>query len=161
MLVVLTINLVLILLSATVVSWFYLFFYKGNMVCDLNRMFPWYMGGVALAVLLLLSLWCLNRSRSVAGMMRKVETVLVKAAHGHLPQEPLVFRKQDYFCALAAPINGCLARIRLQDQQRHATVLALEELQQEIAEQPQDHAMVQQKVATIVSLLKGPHVQEQ
>nr|WP_320013194.1 hypothetical protein [uncultured Desulfobulbus sp.] len=159
MLAVLSINLILILLSAVVVSWFYLMFYKGNMVCDLNRMFPWYMGGVALIAILLLSLWSLNRSRSVAGMMRKIETVLVKAAQGQLPEAPLVFRKHDYFSALATPINTCIARLRLQDQQRDATVQALKEMQTVIAQHPQEQEVLQDKINALVTMLKGPHAQ--
>ncbi len=46
----LVVNLLLMLLIAVLISWFYLLFFKGNLVCDHNRLFPLYLVAVALAV---------------------------------------------------------------------------------------------------------------
>jgi hypothetical protein len=132
--VILSANVLVMLLIAVLISWFYLLFFKGNLVCDHNRLFPFYLGGIALVVMLVLSLWSLSRSRSVAGMMRKTESVLVEATEGSFPQKPLIFRKSDYFGTLAGPINTCIARMQRQDQRRAEAVRLLSALQQHLAE---------------------------
>ncbi|WP_448871229.1 hypothetical protein [Desulfobulbus propionicus] len=158
--VILTANLVLMLLIAVLISMFYLLFFRGNLACDHNRLFPLYLGGLALAVMLLLTLWSLYRSRSVAGMMRKIELVLAGTAQGHLPEEPLAFRKDDYFATMAVPINGCIARMRRQDQQRLAAVQALRRLQGNLADRPEERGAVQRHIETIIAGLENPPARE-
>jgi len=110
------INLLLLLLAALLLSWFYLFYFQGHVVCNHNRAFPWYLTAVGLLVLLLSSLWSLRRSRSVAGMMRKLEIVLSNAARGVFPEQPLVFRRGDSFGELARPLNDCVVQLKRQRQ---------------------------------------------
>ncbi len=124
----LTANVVLMLLMATLISWFYLLFFKGNLVCDHNRLFPLYLAAIALMVVMFLTLWSLVRSRTVAGMMRKLELVLRAAAVGNLPDRPMAFRKHDPFAGLAEPLNGCFVRMRRLEQQRREAVRVLEEV---------------------------------
>lgn len=153
--VILTANLLLMLLISALVSWFYLLFFKGNLVCNHNRLFPLYLAATTLVVVALLTLWCLNRSRCVAGMMRKIEMVLAEAAQGRLTGQRLAFRKNDYFAALADPINDCITRMNLQNQQQMAAAQALRELQLELAQRPEEGDAVHRKIETIIAGLNN------
>lgn len=155
MAVILSVNLLLMLLISVLISWFYLLFFKGNLTCDHNRLFPLYLAVLALAAVAFLALWSLYRSRSVAGMMRKIEQVLADAAAGRVPGQPLGFRKEDYFAPLAGPLNDCLSRMRRQDQQRIDAVGALRELHKDLAEQT-----LQNRVETIIVGLERPQQSE-
>ncbi len=150
----LVVNLLLILLMAVLISWFYLLFFKGNIACDHNRLFPFYLVAVTLAVVAGMGLWSLRRSRAIAGMMHKVEQVLRDAAGGKFPETPLVFRKHDYFAALADPINGCLARMGKQEQRYQQTTQDLHDLREMVSEDTGEGAMVRRRIETILAELE-------
>lgn len=107
-------NLLVILLMAALMSWFYLLYLNQGVAANHNRLFPVYIAVAALLVVFFSTFWSLSRSRMVAGMMRKLDIVLQDAASGKLPDRPLIFRKGDYFQWLAAPLNNCFLRLQQQ-----------------------------------------------
>jgi hypothetical protein len=125
-------NLLVILLMAALMSWFYLLYLNQGVAANHNRLFPVYIAVAALLVVFFSTIWSLSRSRMVAGMMRKLNIVLRDAASGKLPDRPLIFRKGDSFKWLAVPLNNCFLRLQQQQSLLNSTVNALEALKDKI-----------------------------
>jgi len=105
-------NSLVTLLVAGLLSWFYLLYWDGSIVVQHNARIPYYVLAAVLLVTSLTVLFSLQRSRMVAGMMKKIQMVLENAEAGRFPEQPLAFRKSDSFPQLAAPLNRCLDRMR-------------------------------------------------
>jgi hypothetical protein len=147
-------NLLVMLFMAVLMSWLYLLFYKGNLVGSHNQIFPLYLAGAALVVMLLSTLWSLRRSRAVAGMMGKIFLVLTDASRGEFPRQPLVFRQSDHFRDLARPLNACFVRMkRLQANQEEAMEV-LEGLQEALQRDDLDREIVGTRLAEAIKLLQ-------
>lgn len=125
-------NIVVALLMAVLMSWFYLLYLNRGVACNHNHLFPFYVIGATLVVLLVSMALSFRRSRAVAGMMCKLDIVLRDAAKGILPDSPLMFRKGDYFGLLARPLNDCFAQLRLQKNSQAAALDALRALKSRI-----------------------------
>jgi hypothetical protein len=125
-------NLMVALLMAAMMSWFYLLYLESGIVANHNQLFPIYLAVASLIVLVISTFWSLRRSRIVAGMMRKLDIILRDAAGGIFPEKPLVFRKGDYFGWLAQPINDCFLQLKKQRRIHDSTVVALDELKTRI-----------------------------
>lgn len=125
-------NLLVILLMAALMSWFYLLYLNQGVSANHNRLFPMYIAAAALMVIVISTFWSLRRSRRVAGMMRKLDIVLMDAANGKFPESPLIFRKGDYFRWLASPLNSCFLRMQQQQRLLESTTFALETLKGKI-----------------------------
>lgn len=125
---VLAANLLVAVLMAVLLSWFYLLVLDGGVVCNHNRQVPVYLAGATLIIVLLSMFWSLRRSRSIAGMIKKLDSVLTEAGHGIFPDSPLVFRKGDHFTSLSVPLNRCIARLRERDNCRAVAVPAIQTL---------------------------------
>jgi hypothetical protein len=111
-------NILVALLIAGLLSWFYLLVWDGSVAVNHNQRIPIYVAVAALAVTLVTVYCSLRRSRAIAGMMKKLHTVLSEAGEGQLPANKLAFRRDDYFPHLAEPLNLCLERLRHQDLRR-------------------------------------------
>ena len=105
-------NVLVTLLAAGVLSWFYLLEMDGSVAYDHNSTFPLLMAGLAVVVVVVHAYFGFRRSRAVAGLMKKLRTVLNDAARGQLPEREIVFRRTDYFRDLAGPLNQCLGQLR-------------------------------------------------
>ena len=121
-------NVLTALLVACLLSWFYLIVMDGGVVVNHNRQIPLYLGGATLFVVVAAAWWTLYRSRSVAGMMRKIDIIMSGAARGIFPKDRLVFRRGDSFSWLATPLNNCLVRMQQQQQCIEEVVPELEGL---------------------------------
>lgn len=127
-------NLLVALLMAALMSWFYLLSLNRGLAANHNQLFPVYLSVAALMVIVFSTFWSLRRSRIVAGMMRKLDLILRDAARGVFPDAPLVFRKGDYFAWLAQPLNECFLQLRKRQELQEVTASALRELQRKIAD---------------------------
>lgn len=105
-------NVLVTLLIAGLLSWFYLVGWDGSVVVNHNHRIPVYVAVAALTVTVTTVFFSLRRSRAIAGMMRKMHVVLEDAVQGRFPEQRLVFRKNDYYPHLAEPLNLCLERMR-------------------------------------------------
>ncbi len=151
----LTANTLVMLLIGVLISWFYLLFFKGNLTCNHNRIFPLYLVISVLAMILFSALWSLKRSRAVAGMMCKLEYVLCDAAQDLFPEQPLVFRKGDYFTTLAGPLNACLVRMKKQEHRRETAIRTLRELQIACQAEGADREELHRRIDTIIGALEN------
>lgn len=147
-------NILVMLLVAVLMSWLYLLFFKGNLACSHNRLFPLYLMATALGVIVLSTLWSLRRSRTVAGMMRKLEYVLNDAAKGRFPDRALIFRKGDYFTGLAGPLNACLVRMKKQENRMETAIESLQGLQIVVREGKVDREEVSRRIDAVMAILK-------
>jgi len=127
-----TANLLVALLVAVLMSWFYLLYLNKGIAANHNQLFPIYLAVAVLAVIIFSSFWSLRRSGIVAGMMLKLDIILRDAAGGIFPESPLVFRKEDYFEWLAQPINDCFLQLKNLRRVQDTTVSALDELKHRI-----------------------------
>ena len=72
-------NILVALLIAGLLSWFYLLVWDGSVAVNHNQRIPIYVAVAALAVTLVTVYCSLRRSRAIAGMMKKLHTVLSEA----------------------------------------------------------------------------------
>jgi hypothetical protein len=107
-------NVLVSLLIAGLLSWFYLLEWDGSVVYDHNNRIPLYVLTFILITIFSSSFFSFRRSRIIAGMMKKLHAVLDDASQGIFPERDVVFRKNDYYRQLAIPLNGCLKRLRAQ-----------------------------------------------
>jgi len=120
-------NSMVVALIAALLSWFYLIAWDGSVVVNYNRQIPIYLV-ICLVIVTLLSIYfSLHRSRSVAGMMKKLHYILENAEKGVFPEQKLVFRKSDYFRQIAVPLNQCL--LQLQKNQKQNDGIFIQELE--------------------------------
>nr|WP_321465070.1 hypothetical protein [uncultured Desulfobulbus sp.] len=112
MAVVVVANILVTLLVAGLLSWFYLMAWDGSVAVHHNRRIVLYISGAGIVVTVLSILFSLHRSRIVAGMMKKLHQVLENALQGDFPPQDVAFRKNDYYPQLAEPLNRCLDRMR-------------------------------------------------
>ncbi|AFL72197.1 hypothetical protein [Thiocystis violascens] len=117
-------NLLVALLMAALLSWFYLLEWDGAIAYDHNRRIPIYILTLILIVMLSAMLLSLRRSRMVAGMLKKLHRILDDAGAGVLPEREVDFRRSDYFRELAAPLNRCLERLKALECAEDAALLA-------------------------------------
>lgn len=144
-------NILVVLLMATLMSWFYLFYLDNVVVCDHNRLFPLYLGVTMVLVVFLSTLMSLRRSRAVAGMIRKLDSVLRDAAAGKFPDSPLVFRKGDCFGWLAHPLNLCFIRLKWQRNAQDRAISSLRELKDRIDSQGVNREKIVQDLDGIIT----------
>lgn len=111
-------NILVIAATSLFLAWFYLIVWDSSLTVDHNRQLPTLVALFGLGVLLLSLLASLYRSRKTAGMMEKLETILGLAAEGELPKQPVTFRQSDPFGSLSKPLNGCLDRLQLLEQEK-------------------------------------------
>lgn len=105
-------NILVLLFISALLSWFYLLVMDGSVAYNHNRKIPLYILS-GLGIVIFLSAYCsIRRSRTIAGMMKKLQAVLEDAGRGILPERKLVFRKEDYFDELARPLNNCLEKLK-------------------------------------------------
>lgn len=123
-------NLLVALLIAGLLSWFYLLVWDGAVVVNHNQTIPVYVAIAALAVTMVTVYFSLRRSRVIAGMMKKIHRVLDEAAQGQLPDGCLTFRKGDSFQQVAEPLNRCLELMR----KAHSNPILREQVQGVLAE---------------------------
>ena len=147
-------NLLVMLFIAVLMSWLYLLFYKGTLVGSHNRLFPLYLAGAALVVVVLSTLWSLRRSRAVASMMGKIFLLLTDASRGVFPRQPLVFRQTDHFRDLAQPLNACIVRMKRQQANQEEAMEVLEGLQEALQRDKMDWETVDMVLTEAIELLQ-------
>ncbi|MCK5231009.1 MAG: hypothetical protein KAR13_12120 [Desulfobulbaceae bacterium] len=106
--VILVSHLLVALLMAGLLSWFYLFMLDGSIACNHNRQIPWYLGGAVVIITLATTWWAIRRSHCVVGTVVKIDKTLSSAAQGDFPDRSITFRKKDHFPWLASSINDCV-----------------------------------------------------
>jgi hypothetical protein len=143
-------NILVTILIAGLLSWFYLVAWDGSVAVNHNQRIPVYVAMAALMVTMLTVYCSLRRSRAVAGMMHKLHIVLDNAGEGRLPDSRLAFRKSDYFSQLADPLNRCLDRMR-QQQSDPATSVRLRDLLEEIDGGSVDLSQVRDTLAAMIA----------
>jgi len=146
-------NIVVALLMAALMSWFYLLYLNKGVACNHNHLFPFYVIGATLVVILVSMELSLRRSRAVAGMMCKLDIVLRDAAKGILPDSPLVFRKGDYFGLLARPLNDCFAQLLFQRNSQFAALDALRALKSRIGAEAMSDEQISRHLDEIIAEL--------
>ena len=102
----------LAMLIFALLSWFYMIVWDGDVTVNYNREIPYYIFVLLVIVTLVSVYFSLRRSRRIAGMMKKIHTVLDNAGKGRFPDRELTFRASDYFKELAVPLNVCLEQLR-------------------------------------------------
>jgi hypothetical protein len=139
-------NLLVAVLMAALMSWFYLLVFRAPLGVSHNRLVPLLVAGAILFVMVASAYVSFRRSRALAGMVRKIGMVMSAAAEGRFPDRPLVFRRDDYAAGLTEPLNRCLVemRRRRQDAERAAARL------QELADAVRGEAIVGPAVATLL-----------
>ena len=155
----LTANILVALLMALLLSWFYLFVMDGGVVCNHNRRLPLYVAFLTMGIALIAAFWSLHKSRSVAGMMNKINILLNDASRGNFPSERLVFRKGDYFSWLAAPLNTCLVRMHRQQKCLQDAVPELEVVLEKLESGDADKGSIIAALGSTVMKLKGEEEQ--
>ncbi len=119
---IITANVLVLLLVAALLSWFYLLVWDGRVAYHHNPRVAAYLWCCLAVVVMGTTLVSLRRSRMTAGMMRKMHGVLENAGQGDLPDREVQFRKKDYCREIALPLNDCLDQMR----RYQATVKELE-----------------------------------
>ncbi|PHR27270.1 MAG: hypothetical protein COA36_09800 [Desulfotalea sp.] len=105
-------NVLIILLISALLSWFYLIAWDGSTAYNHNQRIPIYIAVITALIIISTVFLSFRRSRSIAGMMKKIQVVLEDAALGILPERKLTFRKGDHFQQLATPLNDCIELLR-------------------------------------------------
>ena len=148
-------NVMVLLLISALLSWFYLIAWDGSVAVNHNQRIPFYIMICVLIVTLFSVYFSLRRSRSVAGMMKKLHTVLENAGQGVFPEKKLVFRNSDYFRQLATPLNECLNQLqKKQGVDEAAMIGSLQELVDRIEQDEIDNAGVKRSLGEIIRALK-------
>lgn len=149
-------NVLVALLMAGLLSWFYLLEWNGNLVYDHNRLIPIYILTLILIVTLGTTLLSLRRSRIIAGMIKKLHSVLSDAGQGILPERAIRFRRSDYFGQLAVPLNRCLERLRHREAREDALLTALHEIAARAERQPADNPELLRDLQAVIARFAAP-----
>jgi len=144
-------NVLVALLIAAFLSWFYLLAWDGSVAYNHNRFIPVYIVSIVVCVALAAAFFSLRRSREIAGMMKKLQLLLNEASHGRLPDGDVTFRKSDYFAPLAGPLNNCLDRLR---QNGSVATMERESLLVELAEEARLLGVADETVRRLTSKLR-------
>lgn len=131
--VVLLANLLVVLLVATLASWYYLMVLDSRLVSGHNQTFPVLLAGCALVVVLFSTWWSLRTTRRVAGQFRKVADLLEGAAREEFPEHAVTFRTDDHFPQLSGPLDNCLRQMRRLRDERDAARQVVNEVMEELA----------------------------
>ena len=123
--VVLLSHLLVALLMAALLSWFYLFMLDGAIACNHNRQLPWYIVGLTAVIVLSTTWWTIRRSHRVAGSIFKIDKTLRLATSGEFPSQPFSFRRKDHFPELADTINRCLQGLQNCHEARNSILTVL------------------------------------
>jgi len=121
-------NLTVALLMAAFLSWFYLLVWNGRIAYNHNNVMPAFILCLGLIVSFVAIFLGLLRTRSIAGMIKKIDAVLTEASRGEYSKKTLVFRKGDYFSTIATPLNTCLEQLENNDTVLRTVTSALGEL---------------------------------
>lgn len=148
-------NLLLVSLISALLSWFYLIVWDGSTAYNHNQLIPVYVAVFALLVICCTVIFSLRRSRSIAGMMKKLQLVLEDAALGVVPEKELTFRKSDYFKQLATPLNDCFALIRAsQNVDTTAVVKELKDIHAELDSETADTRRLQDRIESLIEKIR-------
>jgi hypothetical protein len=148
-------NVIVAVLVGALLSWFYLLAWDGSVAVNHNRRIPFYITICILVVVALSSYFNLRKSRSIAGMMKKLHTVLDNAGRGEFPATKIVFRKSDYFGQLATPLNECLGQLRKsRSAGGPALIESLQDLADRIEKDKIDNAGVKRSLRKIIRTLE-------
>ncbi|ABK98454.1 hypothetical protein [Pelobacter propionicus] len=105
-------NILVVLATAALLSWFYLLEWDGSVAYNHNRTLVFLVLVSVCVATFTTVFFSLRRSRSVAGFLEKLHDVLDRASRGDFPEREVVFRTSDYYGHLSAPLNACLEQLR-------------------------------------------------
>ena len=150
-------NLSVAFLMAALLSWFYLLVWDGHgsVIYNHNKMIPVYLVGAAILVILLSLFWSLRRSRAIAGMIKKIDKVLIDASHGVFPERPLVFRKGDHFTSLSDSLNRCISQLKKQNINESSEVVSIQALMNRIDSGGMSNKEILSNLGDILRRLEG------
>lgn len=104
------VNALLLILAA---SWFYLFVLDDRMASGPDNAFLYNVGLAVAAITLLSILWSFRHTRTIIGLLKKINAVMGEAAQGKFPDGPVKFRRCDrHFSELEGHLNQCLEVMR-------------------------------------------------
>lgn len=147
-------NLSVALLITALLSWFYLLAWNGIVIYNHNKMIPVYLICIVVLVISFSLLWSLYRSRAIAGMIKKIDSTLTDASNGVFADEPLKFRKGDYFASLSVSLNRCLALLQEKESSAESEVFAMQTLVSGIDSEDMNSKDVRNQLNVIIKRLK-------
>ena len=153
--VILASHLLVALLMAGVLSWFYLFMLNGSIACNHNRQIPWYLVAMAALITLATTWWTIRRSHSVAGAVVKIDKTLSNAIQGYFPAKAIIFRKKDHFPWLASSINDCVKGLQSCREKKNITLTILFAVQTRLQSGQLNSKEAAEVVQTAIDELKG------
>lgn len=149
-------NILSVLLASTLIMWLYLIVWDGSIAVNHNQKITQYITASLLVVVILSVYFSVLRSRSVAGMMKKLRRILTDAGHGIFPAKTTVFRKSDYFKDIATPLDECLDQLKKkQIVDNSETIRSLEELVEGIEKDEIPAAGIRRPLMDIIAKLKN------
>ena len=117
----LVVQLMSVLFTGLVVSWFYLFLQDNRMVFNHNPAIFYTMSAVLAAAWAALIVWSVKYTHSIAGPIQKVCNILKNAEKGDYPAAPVMFRKKDQFQNIGGHLEACLSKMKNNQEQMEAT----------------------------------------
>jgi hypothetical protein len=150
-------NLSIAFLMVALLSWFYLLIWDGHgsVIYNHNQMIPVYLICVTILISLLSLFWSLRRSRTIAGMIKKIDNVLTEASHGIFPERPLGFRKGDHFTSLSVSLNRCLSQLKKKDINENSEIVSIQALMNRIDSGGMSNKEVLSSLSDILKRLEG------
>ena len=153
-------NLLVALMMAGLMSWFYLLVFQAPLGIDHNWWCPFIVAGAIVLIIIASALLSFRRSRAMAGMLRKIGLVMNGATEGRFPGRPLVFRKDDYSAGLAEPLNRCLVKMKKDMQEREELAAQLHEISQGLRKKTATPEMAANRVEEIIAAVQGETAHE-
>ncbi|NDY73619.1 hypothetical protein DO021_17890 [Desulfobacter hydrogenophilus] len=141
-----------IVITGFAMSWFYLIYLDNNLIVSCNTRVLVVLTVLCLFLITGVIVFIARRTTTIAGPLKKLQTLMSEMARGRVPEKPITFRKGDWFSELEKDLNAISQSMNQANQVRTHTRQTLERFKEdmETGQEIQGEAYIQ----TIDNLIK-------
>jgi uncharacterized membrane protein YccC len=137
-----------------ITAWIMLFGINPRMTASISETFVYCIAGVLVVTSILSIIWSLRYTRSAAGLLHNVSTILKDLADGRRVETPVRFRADDAeFIALEKSMNSVIGMLKDDENLHRRVALALDALQEELRNGEVDIESAAAGMRSIINIL--------
>lgn len=121
-----------ILITGFIMSWFYLIYMDNNLAVSYNTSSLVVLTVSGLLLIAGVTVFIARRTTAIAGPIKKLRILMAEMAQGHPPENPIIFRKGDWFSELENDLNAMSRTLSQSNETRSHTRQTLEQLRADL-----------------------------
>ena len=121
-----------IVITGFAMSWFYLIYLDNNLIVSCNTRALVVLTVLCLFLIIGVIVFIARRTTSIAGPVKKLRILMSEMAQGRVPENPITFRKGDWFSELEKDLNALAQSMNQGNQVRIRTRQALEQFKEDL-----------------------------